>query len=92
MKARVKKKRRVLTWAVLDACKIADEVAELLRAHGIVGVRSRATACPLAKATGYVVSRSLRRRITGGHEPLTPAECVFVRRFDEGWYPFLEAK
>lgn len=72
----------------LDACKTADEIADLLRAKGIKGEKRELGACPLANATGWLVSETKRFKRMGFKNskriPLTKAEQDFVKVFDDG--------
>lgn len=72
-----------LTWEQLDACSTSDEIADLLRKHGIQGRRSKREACPLARATGWSIDEERRTlEETGETKPLTQAQADFVFDFD----------
>jgi hypothetical protein len=73
-----------LTWTVLDKCRTADEIADLLRKTGVKGERGQSSYCPLAKATGYIIGSDFRMRNRNSltTRPLTKAEQTFIRRFD----------
>lgn len=82
----------VLTWTHIDECSTADQVADLLRKHGIRGIKNNKCDCPLAAATGSVdyVYEDYRVANDGTEDgskvriPLTAAEVAFLLEFDEG--------
>lgn len=86
-----------LTWAQIDKCKTADQIAKLLKKYGIKGQSHEAEFCPLAVATGYKyavgnVTRCTRKSgkyVDDDGVPLTEAEQNFVINFDSGNYPEL---
>ena len=84
-------KPKLFTWDELDKMGSAEEIANALLQAGITGHRRIPAWCPLAKATGCIVSLISRLHIDGEREPLTLPQQQFVRRFDLGHYPQLEA-
>ena len=79
-----------MDWETLDAMDSADQIAEALKRAGIRGCTYNAKACPLARATGWTV-KCWTRWNDGCRVKLTPAERAFVKRFDTGYYPELDA-
>jgi hypothetical protein len=52
----------VLSWEELDRLSSAEEIAEALRRHGVVGEPHIGERCPLAHATGWRVTTHKRVR------------------------------
>ncbi|GIW90895.1 MAG: hypothetical protein KatS3mg109_1327 [Pirellulaceae bacterium] len=80
----------MLTWEQLDQRKTPNEIARLLRRHGIRG-EPTVRGCPLAVATGSYVSATHRWKEGGELTPLTPAERHFVKRYHRGYYWYLQS-
>ena len=85
-----------LTWEEIDKCKSGNMIARLLNKNKIKGRQEDPYLCPLAKATGYRVTYSYRtlQPREGYLEAteeinLTKEEKIFIRKFDNGEYPFL---
>lgn len=80
-----------LTWDQLDSFQTADEVAGCLRRVGVKGLQASCEYCPLAVATGWIVTH--RRRWWPWNDtkeaPLTAAQRAFTLSFDQGGYPDL---
>jgi len=78
-----------ISWDVIHACSSANEIADLMRQHGIVGVPGDCDDCVLAVATDsevmpcYALSSNVEMHI------LNDAEVLFVRLYDCHAYPDL---
>lgn len=80
-----------LSWKTLDKLKSSQAIFELLLKHRIKGRRNQPARCPLAHATGFLVSRDRACDIvTEEIKTLTRAEKAFVFNFDWGLYPELD--
>lgn len=90
------KAKKLISWKVLDRYKTSRGIAAFLRKNKVVGEPGKFDGCPLAIATGYVVSHRKRWKpevwefSTGTR--LTRAQKDFVHQFDIGKYPDLEFK
>lgn len=81
----------LLSWDVLDACTSADEIAALLKRHGIKGWPGDISGCALAQATGWIVCGPAAP-LTRQFNQLTDAERRFIQSFDDGNYSELEVQ
>lgn len=82
--------------------KSADQIAEILKAQGIKGTKFSGANCPLAAyalkrgAVDVSVNNNWLSYWTGSYSPMisrptTRGTRAFVRKFDLGAYPDLEA-
>jgi hypothetical protein len=80
---------------VLDKLGGADRIASYLEWSGVTGVRGDADRCPVKKLLGPDVTVGIYNlSVSGAQQTLNIPRCVrtFIVLFDDGQYPFLEAK
>lgn len=82
-----------ISWAKLNSRKTTDEIRDLLVKANVRGVRYNMYKCPLANATGWMVSGLTRwNPRVRKHLPLAPILQSFVKKYDGGAYPELDER